>query len=261
MTKEELETAIKLANLNSGRSTLLLAIGILGEYVGLPFLETKWWYKPTKIVFAVLVVAGIVGEYEFSSRISQYADELQRLSDREIAKISDTSKGFDSKIAEAQRGTAEAQRDSQIARKNGEQLKVQSAQLTKENLTLQADLLKLRERVAWRRIDKEQYDRAILLLKPYAGASVVLRRLEDAEAATFADDTEKLLTDSGWRLTTIRIGLTTPTYGLLCTINTDLPAGKSLEAAVAPLKSARIVRNPQLQGSIAQIFVGLRLPP
>jgi hypothetical protein len=67
MTKEELELAIKSANLWSGRSTLLLAVGILGEYALLPFLDKKRWQRAAKIFFAVLVVAGIVGEYEFSS--------------------------------------------------------------------------------------------------------------------------------------------------------------------------------------------------
>lgn len=86
MTKDELELAIKSANLWSGRSTLILAVGILGEYALLPFLEKKRWQKSAKIFFAVLVVAGIVGEYKFSSMIAQHADELQRLSDQEVAR-------------------------------------------------------------------------------------------------------------------------------------------------------------------------------
>ena len=85
MTKDELEAAIRVANTWSGRSTLVLAIGILGEYVLLPFLEKKRWQKGAKIFCAVLVVAGIFGEYEFSSQISQNAGDLQRLSDTEVA--------------------------------------------------------------------------------------------------------------------------------------------------------------------------------
>jgi hypothetical protein len=89
MTKEELEAAIKLDNLWSGRSTLVLAIGILGEYVALPFL--KGGHKLAKTFFAVLVVAGIVGEYEFSSFISQHAEDLQRISDKELTAAIDTA--------------------------------------------------------------------------------------------------------------------------------------------------------------------------
>src|ERR1022692_3947670 len=119
MSKEEIETAIKAANLWSGRSTLILAIGILGEYVLLPFVEKGRWKTPVKIFFAILVVAGIVGEYEFSGQIAQHAEALQRISDHELADAIAkagaaelTAKGFDSRIAEAQRGMTEAQRDA-----------------------------------------------------------------------------------------------------------------------------------------------------
>jgi hypothetical protein len=64
----------------------VLALGILGEYVLLPFLnEKQFWYKMARIFFAVLVVAGIGGEYWFSSRIAQSAETLQRVSDGEVA--------------------------------------------------------------------------------------------------------------------------------------------------------------------------------
>jgi hypothetical protein len=103
MTKDELEIAIKSASVWSGRSTLLLAVGILGEYVLLPFLERKHWLRSAKIVLGVLVVAGIVGEYEFSSRIAQYADELQRISDRELQAATDKASDADLKRAELEK--------------------------------------------------------------------------------------------------------------------------------------------------------------
>jgi hypothetical protein len=85
MLKDALEAAIKSDNAWAGRSALVLAVGILGEYASLPFLENRSWYRQAKIFFAVLVVAGIVGEYEFSSRIAQDAAELQRQSDNELS--------------------------------------------------------------------------------------------------------------------------------------------------------------------------------
>jgi hypothetical protein len=39
MLKDELEAIIASDNIWSGRATLLLAIGILGEYAALPFFE------------------------------------------------------------------------------------------------------------------------------------------------------------------------------------------------------------------------------
>jgi hypothetical protein len=100
MTKAELEAAIALANTWSGRSTLILAIGILGEYVGLPFLENKRWHKHAKVFFAILVVAGIVGEYEFSSQIAQNAFELQRISDGELKDATDKATKANLKLFE-----------------------------------------------------------------------------------------------------------------------------------------------------------------
>lgn len=86
MLKDELEVIIASDSVWSGRSTLVLAIGILGEYAVLPFLEEKiHWKRLTKAFFAVLVVAGIVGEYLFSERIARNASELQRLADVELS--------------------------------------------------------------------------------------------------------------------------------------------------------------------------------
>src|SRR5580700_5605530 len=117
MLKDELEAIIKSDNIWAGRSTLILAIGILGEYVVLPFFEKKEippdqnaWFttrkglsakkrsdlhvgkKLLKIFFAVLVVAGIAGEYEFSSRIALNADKLQQIADQDLTDATDTAR-------------------------------------------------------------------------------------------------------------------------------------------------------------------------
>jgi hypothetical protein len=131
MTKDELEVAVKSANLWAGRSTLILAIGILGEYALLPFLEKKRWHRLAKIFFAVLVVAGIVGEYEFSSQIAQYASDLQIISDHELAgavatagKAIDRATNAETHLADANQKSSEAQRDAAQARLDLAKLKL-----------------------------------------------------------------------------------------------------------------------------------------
>ena len=99
MTKDELEAAISGANIWSGRSTLVLAVGILGEYAILPFLEKRRWYKLAKILFAAMVVAGIVGEYKFSSQIAQSAGELQRMSDADLGDALHMARDADTKLS------------------------------------------------------------------------------------------------------------------------------------------------------------------
>lgn len=92
MLKDELEAVIRSDNVWAGRSTLVLAVGILGEYVLLPFLEeTHHWKKWAKVACAVLVVAGIVGEYGFSSRIAQNAGRLQTMADQDLAEAVDNA--------------------------------------------------------------------------------------------------------------------------------------------------------------------------
>jgi hypothetical protein len=169
MLKDELEAIIKSDNIWAGRSTLVLAIGILGEYVALPFFEKKesppdrnvWftsrrnppaqgrsmiahlnaWQKPLKIFFAVLVVAGISGEYEFSSRIASNADRLQQLSDQDLTAATNTA-------GAALESAANATRDAGNARLRAGKLEVEAAQLRKDAVGLQRDVAEARSMAA-----------------------------------------------------------------------------------------------------------------
>lgn len=66
MTKLELESLLKAYNSRMGWATIAVAIGIFGEYIAhFVFSKEKkglaeWIWT---IVFAVLVVGGVVGEY------------------------------------------------------------------------------------------------------------------------------------------------------------------------------------------------------
>jgi hypothetical protein len=106
MLKDELEAIIASDNAWSGRATLLLAIGILGEYVAAPFFEhanlalmmavfrsrratalrnvIKRCGAVFKTLFAAMVLVGVVGEYGFSSRIAINANRLQQIADQEL---------------------------------------------------------------------------------------------------------------------------------------------------------------------------------
>ena len=77
MTSRELEAAISFWDIWGERATLLLAVGIFGEYV-LPLLlgeekDKPLWRKVVGVMFAVLVVVGIGGEYVASSHVSSAA--------------------------------------------------------------------------------------------------------------------------------------------------------------------------------------------
>jgi hypothetical protein len=100
----------------------------------------------------------------------------------------------------------------------------------------------------------------VTLLRPYAGSIVDLVRLDDFEAAVFADDIAKVLTDAGWRLSVSRIGSTTPRYGVQCTMAADSPAVNALAKVLDALPTSKLVTDLSLFGLAGRIFVGLKPP-
>jgi len=88
MGKTELEKLLSAYNWWMGISTIAVAVGILGEYVA-HFIFEKEPRRRTEtaftIVFGVLVLGGVAGEYIFGSRLSETANALQQLSDQEVA--------------------------------------------------------------------------------------------------------------------------------------------------------------------------------
>jgi hypothetical protein len=199
MSKEELEAAIKAANLWSGRSTLVLAIGILGEYVLLPFLEKGRWKTPVKIFFAVLVVAGIAGEYEFSSKIAQHADELQRLSDHELADAIGKAKTAIEHASTAEQGAGEAKVRASKNEEEAARLRLRSAELEASNLRTERKLALLSAR--YNLIRKGQAD-FLKATEPFRGQKVELqlcRGLEaDNETGALYQSILELLTSAKW---------------------------------------------------------------
>jgi hypothetical protein len=112
-------------NSRMGLATIAVAIGILGEYIA-HFVFTK--EKKNKmewvctVLFALLVVGGVSGEYWYGKQLSETVDSLQRLSDGEVAnanknaseadegakKVEAASKGLDKQISEAKAQVASA---------------------------------------------------------------------------------------------------------------------------------------------------------
>jgi len=165
MFKQELELIIKSDNVWANRSTLVLAAGILGEYVVLPFLAEKevHWKKFARIFCAVLVIGGILGEYGFSRRIAGLVEELQGISDQEL-------------------GDAD----------------YRAAFLTTENARLQGNLRNLAQQIAPRRLSHEQESDFATRLKQFKGVQVQLdRELVSPEVRDLSDDLLRVLGPQG----------------------------------------------------------------
>src|SRR5580700_8497832 len=88
MNKSGLVAALAKYNSAMGWSTIAVAVGILGEYVS-HFVFTK--EKKSKaewactVVFALLVIGGVSGEWWYGKQLSETADSLQRMADAEVA--------------------------------------------------------------------------------------------------------------------------------------------------------------------------------
>jgi hypothetical protein len=99
----------------------LLAVGIIGE------IKHGMWGRPPRF-FELIVLWGVLAEVLADGGIFLFSSQLQIISDSEntaLRKQTDvavaTAKGFDLKIAEAQRGTADAVRDSATAKRGSDE--------------------------------------------------------------------------------------------------------------------------------------------
>ena len=184
MLKDELEAIIKSDNIWAGRSTLVLALGILGEYVVLPFFDDArtTGKRPLKILFAVLVVAGIVGEYEFSSRIARSADKLQQISDQELT---DATMNAGAAIERASKADERAFKNEKEA-----------ARLTKLAEDERTARVKIEAKVAWRHLtDEQQREIASELGRRFTGTQGLSLWFStgDTESSVFGGDIAKAL--------------------------------------------------------------------
>ena len=230
MLKDELEAAIKSYNLWSGRSTLVLAVGILGEYVLLPFLnDKKLWHKTAKRFSAILVVAGIVGEYEFSARIAQDAEHLQILSGQTVVEATDRSTKASNEARDASNKARDAIIDAGAAKERAANVERANLQLRKDLETATAattakqvelEVAQLKTAVAQREVAQTQgkVNGAIIsrlldrhvdarlkeALKTLPSATAEVRVLEtDREAVVYAIEIRNALIDLGWRVSEI----------------------------------------------------------
>jgi hypothetical protein len=109
MDKNALEQLLFSYNWWMGVSTIAVAVGILGEYVAHFIFEKEARRNKLEmgisILFGVLVLGGVVGEYIFGTRLSQASEKLQQIADAEVAQANRDS-------AKARKGAELAGRQS-----------------------------------------------------------------------------------------------------------------------------------------------------
>lgn len=103
-----------------GISTIAVAVGILGEYVAHFIFERDAKRNRIEllfgVLFGVLVLGGVVGEYIFGSKLSEVAGQLQRQADRDVARLNTSAADATKDAAEAHKEASSFQ--AQIADAN-----------------------------------------------------------------------------------------------------------------------------------------------
>jgi hypothetical protein len=148
MDKTVLEQLLSSYNWWMGLSTVAVAVGILGEYVAhFVFEEEARRNKremTVSILFGVLVLGGVVGEYVFGKKLSQASEQLQQIADTEVA---------------------QSNRDAAAARKDTEGFRLQIAQANEHAETEQKARTAMLLQLQPRDFTKKQMDDFVASIK------------------------------------------------------------------------------------------------
>jgi hypothetical protein len=215
MDKSALEALLSKYNWWMGVSTIAVALGILGEYVA-HFLFEKGKASKSEIalsiVFGVLVLGGVSGEYIFGSKLSNASAELQRTADSEVARLNkeaaearQSAAGAveriaiaEKQLAEAREETAKALAQAAGANERAGKLELEAAGQRERAARAEHDLLGIQERLAPRRITLSQQGKLRADLKSLALKKVIVLTVSgDPETATFGDLLTNALKSAG----------------------------------------------------------------
>lgn len=214
-----------------GLSTVAVAIGILGEYVAhFIFEEDARRNKremAVSVLFGILVLSGVVGEYIFGKKLSQVSEQLQQIADTEVAQSNRDAAAArkDAELARKQSAVtyeraaqaeqhaaqeneraSKALKAAEIARKNAEGFQLQIAQANERaasaNETAERERfarLQLEARLADRTLTPLQQNLLTADLAPSSGTTIDVATFGDsAEISGIAQLILQSLTRAGW---------------------------------------------------------------
>lgn len=219
MDKNALEQLPSSYNWWMGLSTV--AVGILGEYVAHFIFEREARDNKREVVvsilFGVLVLGGVVGEYIFGKKLSQVSEQLQQIADTEVAQSNRDAAAArkDAELARTQSAAtyeraaqaeqhasqenaraAKALEAAEVARKNAEGFRLQIAQANERAANAERELARLTQRLADRSLSDEQVRAITLRLLPFSGQVVTY---DSKETVGLANNLIAAITLAGWK--------------------------------------------------------------
>jgi hypothetical protein len=225
MDKNALEQLLSSYNWWMGVSTVAVAVGILGEYVAHFVFEKEARRNKLEmgigILFGVLVLGGVVGEYEFGKRLSQVSEQLQQLADAEVAQANkdaaharedaevvrkqsaDTNERAakaEQHVAEENRRAAKALQAAETARKNAEGFRLQIAQANERAANAERETARLTGELADRTLTDVQATSIAAKLLPHAGQEYdVVAYWDSKESVSIAERINQTLQAAKWK--------------------------------------------------------------
>jgi hypothetical protein len=224
MGKTVLEQLLSSYNWWMGLSTVAVAVGILGEYVSHFIFEEEARRNKREmavsILFGVLVLGGVVGEYIFGKKLSQVSEQLQQIADTEVAQANKDAAAArkDAELARTQSAAtyeraalaeqhaaqenaraAKALEAAEVARKNAEGLRLQIAQANERAANAERETARLTGELADRQLTDAQIKSIAERLKLYSGQQYqVLAYWDSKESAAIAERIHKALETATW---------------------------------------------------------------
>jgi hypothetical protein len=266
--KSTLEQLLSSYNWWMGVSTVAVAIGILGEYVAHFIFEEEARRNKREmavsILFGVLVLGGVVGEYIFGKKLSQVSEQLQQIADTEVAQSNrdaatarkdaeltrQQSAATYERAAKAEQEAnqeneraAKALKAAELARKNAEGFHLQIAQANERaaqsNKIAEQERvarLQLEARLAPRFLTPAQQQDLTASLKQLGLHNLDILLLGDTpEIRYIADLLKSAIENAGWNVRIWRVTL----------------GGVVTGVVVAPLENSG---NEQLAGTLASLI-------
>jgi len=239
MDKSTLEHLLSSYNWWMGLSTVTVAIGILGEYIAHFIFEEDVRRNKREmavsVLFGVLVLGGVVGEYIFGKKLSQASEQLQEIADGEVA--------------QANRDAARARKDAESARREADSFELDIAQANERAANAERETARLTSKLADRTLSNTQVAAIAMKLVPYAGQEVeIVAYMQDKESVGIANRILAAFNAAGWKY--IRpehwVGLIGGIVGVFVNVDeTDAHLTQAAKAVVSALNEQGILAELQ----------------
>src|SRR5438309_1147337 len=179
----ELESLLNFWDWFSYLALALVFIGVVGESIAdlTNLIKSPRWKSKTEKISALLLITGLAGELVSSSKLSELNGRIVAILNKQAAEAQKAAGEANERAGSAEQRAAEANE------------KAEQEKLAR---------VKIEQKVAPRRLTKEQQERIARKLKPFAGQRInVLIYRGDVEAWFIADQIKVALggiTGAGW---------------------------------------------------------------